>query len=274
MLIDNSKVSPDQDIPSSFKEALCRTYLDNPCSVLPNALWKTIETMEDYQTSYTVEESEIVHLKIYNENKLMLCWHKEKTLSVFSYESINKLDFALLHQDHIENFGTTSFDHTQYFRFIHDHNLIPSLKSTPGVFIQNANPRAECRQIADLINLSYPNTHLTPETILKWTNHPVYLPELWIWVIDKSTGKPTGFGIAEYDKKIREGSLEWIQVLPEYRGLGLGKWFCTELLLRLKKIADFTTVSGELHNDTRPDILYRKVGFTGDDIWWVLRRKK
>ena len=40
----------------------------------------------------------------------------------------------------------------------------------------------------------------------------------------------------------------------------------------LKNIADFTTVSGEVDNKTNPEKLYRRCGFEGDDIWYVLRK--
>ncbi|MFA5524645.1 MAG: hypothetical protein WDA24_09850 [Tissierellales bacterium] len=37
-------------------------------------------------------------------------------------------------------------------------------------------------------------------------------------------------------------------------------------------IAEFTTVSGEVDNDTNPERLYRSCGFYGDDVWWLLRK--
>jgi ribosomal protein S18 acetylase RimI-like enzyme len=77
-------------------------------------------------------------------------------------------------------------------------------------------------------------------------------------------------GIADFDAEIKEGSLEWIQVLPSKRGLGLGKMLVNELLQRLKSKADFVTVSGRVDNPANPQALYRKCGFTGDDIWYVV----
>ena len=51
--------------------------------------------------------------------------------------------------------------------------------------------------------------------------------------------------------EIGEGSLEWIQVLPEYRGQGLGTKLVLELLCRLKDKAAFVTVCGEVDNPIR-----------------------
>jgi ribosomal protein S18 acetylase RimI-like enzyme len=262
------------DDPSNYREALIRTYLENPCNVLPNALWKTLETLDKFDTSFTADGSLTKQLKISKDNRLMLWWQREYALPLKSDLNINKLDFALLHQDHIANFTTTQFDHTPYFRLIHHHDNIPPLNPVLGFSIRTASPNNENHKIAELINNCYPGMQLTSETILGWVKHPVFLSELWLWVIDESNGKPVALGIAEFDKNIREGSLEWIQVLPEYHGLGLGKWICTELLHRLVEIADFTTVSGEVNNDTHSDILYRKLGFQGEDVWWVFRRKK
>ncbi|MGL5087309.1 MAG: GNAT family N-acetyltransferase [Clostridium sp.] len=67
--------------------------------------------------------------------------------------------------------------------------------------------------------------------------------------------------------------LEWIQILPEYRGLRLGKAIVMRLLLNMCKQVDFVTVSGKVDNKTNPEKLYRKCGFEGKDIWHVITTK-
>lgn len=42
-------------------------------------------------------------------------------------------------------------------------------------------------------------------------------------------------GIAEYDENTKEGIIEWVQVLPEYRRQGYGRMIVEELLHRLSK---------------------------------------
>ena len=64
--------------------------------------------------------------------------------------------------------------------------------------------------------------------------------------------------------------LEWIQVLPQYRGKKIGQLIVTELLFRMKDVADFATVSGKVDNETNPEALYRKCGFVGNDLWHIL----
>lgn len=55
------------------------------------------------------------------------------------------------------------------------------------------------------------------------------------------------------------------------KGKGLGKAVVNELLSRLKEKADFVTVSGECDNPTNPETLYRRCGFEGEDIWFVIQ---
>ena len=42
----------------------------------------------------------------------------------------------------------------------------------------------------------------------------------------------------------------------------------------MQGIAEFATVSGKVNNPTNPESLYRKCGFTGNDIWHILTLKE
>jgi len=126
----------------------------------------------------------------------------------------------------------------------------------------------------DFLKKCYENVTFGTEEILSWCHHEVFDPELWVWVIEKETGAKCALGIAELDQIIMEGSLEWIQVLPSYYGKGFGKAIINELLNRIKgKDAKLATVSGKIDNETKPERVYRKCGFLGKDIWWILTRK-
>ncbi|MBR6525201.1 MAG: GNAT family N-acetyltransferase [Clostridia bacterium] len=89
-----------------------------------------------------------------------------------------------------------------------------------------------------------------------------------------TSGKIVGCGMADFDSQMQEGIIEWIQVLPEYRGKKIGQLLVNELLLRMKTMAKFATVSGQMNNPSSPEKLYRKCGFVGNDIWHILRSKK
>lgn len=95
--------------------------------------------------------------------------------------------------------------------------------------------------------------------------------DLWIAVKEREKNTIVASGIAEADVDIKEGILEWIQVSPDCRGRGLGKFVVNELLWRMKNKVDFVTVSGKIDNSTNPRGLYLACGFSKEQIWHVLK---
>lgn len=159
-----------------------------------------------------------------------------------------------------------------YFRLIHKQDGFQLRASVPNGFsFIDVNVQREIEKISLFIGQCYPDLQPSVETVANWVEHPTFDPALWVWVIDNAKNIPVGLGIAEIDNNVREGSLEWIQVLPTYRGVGIGKSIVSELLFRLGKSADFTTVAGEANNATNPEALYRSCGFKGSDVWWMFR---
>lgn len=124
------------------------------------------------------------------------------------------------------------------------------------------------------INHSYSNERITVniEDFERWISHPTYDQSLWVKVI--IDGHMIASGIAEFDENIKEGIIEWVQVLPEYQRQGYGGMIVVELLYRLSKKADFVTVSGRLDNDSNPKRLYESCGFEGSDLWYVCYKSK
>ena len=107
----------------------------------------------------------------------------------------------------------------------------------------------------------------------------LFAPEnaaLCLALVDEKTGMIAASGIADLDAEIGEGTLEWIQVLPEYRRMGLGSFIVRELLWRLYSIenARFVTVSGRMSSESQPLALYEKCGFGGKVVWHVLTRNE
>ena len=158
----------------------------------------------------------------------------------------------------------------RFFRVKHDlSDLPPTDFDYDTISIDH-----QTKQLAEMINASYAdeNISVSEEDILRWKKHETFREELCIY-INGDGGKMIASGIAEYDSACREGIIEWVQVLPEYRGRGFGKKIVMVLLYKLKKMgADFVTVSGDLDNRSRPLELYKKCGFTGNDVWYICRR--
>lgn len=174
---------------------------------------------------------------------------------------------------HKDDLPCNNFDKhaTAYFRLLHKLDARQYFPLPQGYSYRQIRLPDEAQTLADLINHCYDSHNHTAKSILRWTTYPAFDPTLWLFVISDLTNSPVAAGLADFDKSIREGSLEWIQVMPEYRGRGLGQAIVSELLKRLKHSnqAAFVTVSGECDNDTNPEALYRKCGFVGDDIWYV-----
>ncbi len=258
----------------NFQEALTNVYCHNPCVVLPNALWKTMNNLDGYQTSFKLKGEDIVSLQIWGNCELILIWDADRgKLSHISAEKWKIITFALLHDDYLSQIPINHFHTEPYFRLINCFQSPPISNIKSGFEFMKVNIPSEAKLVANFINTCYQDISIKEDTVLNWTQYPTFDPDLWIWVFDKNKNTFAGLGIADFDKTIREGSLEWIQTHPDYRRQGIGKLIVGSLLQRLYGKADFVTVAGRADNLTKPDLLYRHCGFTGKDIWHVLRSK-
>lgn len=159
-----------------------------------------------------------------------------------------------------------------YFRLHHDLRR-SGVHDLPGFTVRKAEAD-DLEMIASVINRSYSDLRIDLAQLQNDMKTPVYAASLWILAHDTANGACVGCGIADFDRDAGELILEWIQVLPECRRRGVGRLIVSELLHRGKALgAAFATVSGKVHNPTRPELLYRACGFTGNDIWHVLTRK-
>ena len=159
-----------------------------------------------------------------------------------------------------------------YFRLYHRRKEVHPI-TLAGYEIVTAS-EADIDDIVTVINRSYSDIQVDREQIAEYRNTSVFMPELWVLIREITTERLAGCGIAEYDSEAKEVILEWIQVLPEYRRQGIGQAIVMELLHRSEEYGTFATVSGRIDNVTCPEKLYRKCGFTGSDIWHVLRQRR
>ncbi|MBQ2964542.1 MAG: GNAT family N-acetyltransferase [Clostridia bacterium] len=197
------------------------------------------------------------------------------TLSIPYWKAKNIVvptDIKILHDKDFSADILSEYTDEKYFRLYH------SLKEIPEIVIDDFEittaTRRNIKTIVQIINDSYTDISVNAELIKSYIKTPVYNKNLWIMVKEKATGKFVGCGLADYDAEVKELILEWIQVLPEYRGKKIGQLIVTELLFRMKDIADFATVSGKVDNSTKPEALYRKCGFVGSDVWHILYKNK
>lgn len=175
----------------------------------------------------------------------------------------------ILHQNNFDESEYPQYIDEAYFRLSHDLQGLSAPVLPDGFSLCDA----DIGYYASHINRCYADIGITAAELQSYTTHPVYNADLWLAVKDDKTGVIVATGIAELDREIGEGVLEWIQVSEQYRGHGLGCYIVSELLWRMKDKAGFATVSGQCSSQTNPERLYRKCGFTGDDVWHILRKK-
>lgn len=267
---------------TEFEIALSKIYQEDPCLVLPNAIWKTKERLTVLQCSVeTTLKGEIVGLQAWEQEGLHVFWNKERRVDEGLRDIMSHSHFLMIHGDYYEQINAQGYRMVKpFFRIKHDHKDIPAYALPNDFYMKDSHPNKECTAISDLIGRCYQDLHPSPDTVRSWSTHPVFDQNLWIWIMDKHTDSPAALGIAEFDRSVPEGSLEWIQVLPKYQGQGLGKALVLELLQRLSDRAAFSTVSGQASSCrcpqtlrlASPERLYRGCGFTGGDVWWLLRK--
>lgn len=195
---------------------------------------------------------------------------KASSIPYWKAKSITIPDgLKILHQDNYNDSEYQQYIDEPYFRLSHDLQDLSSPVLPGGFSLCDAT----LSDYTAHINQCYDGIGISETELQSYTTQPVYNAALWLAVKDDRSGDIVATGIAELDREIGEGILEWIQVSENYRGCGLGRYLVTELLWRMKGIAQFATVSGQCHNPANPESLYRKCGFTGSDVWHILRRE-
>lgn len=252
-------------------QQLLEVYLEHPCRVLPNALWKTAACLHKSDLEVTKDaEGELLSLAIWEGQRLMAFWCADPADQPLMPDEIARTPFVLVHECALPIFAQREFiQQRAYFRLSYKGAIAVS-ELPSGFGFEPVRPEVEIDAVARLISTCYPGMHITPAVVRGWLQHPVYDPNLWLWVIHLETSEKAGLGIAERDRRVPEASLEWIQVHPDHRQRGLGRAIVTELVNRVADHVSFTTVSGEMESEHQPELLYRRCGFKGGDIWWLL----
>jgi len=158
---------------------------------------------------------------------------------------------------------------TPFFKLIHPMKQIERPSLPDGFRFVTPELSALCAHIHDC----YAQEGLSEAELDGYRRHPGYASDLWLAILDEKDGRMVASGIAEVDKEIREGILEWIQVSPNYRRRGFGKLIVQELLYRMKGRAAFVTVSGKAEDPFYPCALYARCGFEGMVVWHILKKR-
>lgn len=179
-------------------------------------------------------------------------------------------DMKIVHQREMTDGLLFDYNDEPYFRLYHD---LKNIRQTTAQDVEIVSGGDSVSEFVQLINGSYTDLSVTAEQMESCRHTPVYCPDLWILLKEKNAQTILAGGIADYDEEIGELILEWIQVLPPYRGRGYGQFVVNTLLSKMQNKAKFATVSGKINNPSDPERLYRKCGFVGTDIWHILTPK-
>jgi len=195
-------------------------------------------------------------------------------IPLYKLDKIQDYNIVVLHDQDITNYDFENYStHQRFFRLIHRFKNIQT-NDIEGYHIRTFNLDKDITLAVKLINNSYQDIHISELQIRAMLNSKYYYKDLWVFIVDDRTNKEVALGICQFDDNIKEIDFDWIQVLPKYRGKGLGSMLVSNLLLKSSIYGDFATVSGDLDNRFSPENLYRRCGFYGEDIWHVLQKQK
>lgn len=255
-----------------FYNYLADEYRRNPGDVAATALWKTNSMLQEMNCKYhCCDGGKCRELKAADNDKILLWWkdkHQDKKVDL---EQLNNYKFVVINEKRLDQCEKEALkDVVKYFKLGHDLNF--EEKAIPeGFQVKKVDIDKDIKAVSDFICSCYENIKPDMKTVESWTKHKVFNNNLWIWIEDAKSGEKAALGIADLDERIGELSLEWIQVHEKYRGKRLGSAIVNQILSIGKESgAEFATVSGEVDNETKPERLYRKCGFKGDDIWYVI----
>lgn len=208
----------------------------------------------------------MILLKDYINNPcrtLSLPYWKQKNIQISD-------NIKIVHNDEYNAADFVGYIDEPYFRLYHNLQVVQRARRDDIDIVVGTTDTLDV--FVDIINKSYNDLSVTKEQMDSYRKTPVFCPELWILLKEKS-GTYVGCGIADYDEEVGEMILEWIQVIPSSRGRGYGQYIVNELLSRAQGQAKFATVSGKVNNKTHPEKMYRKCGFNGNDVWHILLRR-
>lgn len=259
--------------PVVFESPVIAEYKINPCRLFPAALWKNTGYCTQIQMCC---DANVLHeLVLYNENDIFTFFNQTRHLPTAVAHKVKHSPLVLLHNDYYSNEINNEFHEKRaYFRLKYSQTQ-SGLSLDRAYYLEDACLPDDAVEVARFIKLCYGYFMPSVEDVHSWMQRSVFDSRLWIWIKEKDTTIPVGLGVAEIDTILPEVSLEWIQVHPNFRGHGIASFIIQELVARSKAMGiDIITVSGEVDNDTNPEKVYRKNGFTGSDIWWCLRKRK
>ena len=267
-----SPISPPRNT-SSDETVLRALYRRNPARVLPGPLWQTIAMLPRLECRFLGDAEAPAGVELREPGRSLVYGTPGRDALKAASVKLDGVPVVQIHDDFVEPLLRWFDRRDTFFRLVRTDHELPLRAPVPGYVIREIDTTTELPLVATFLQTcSAMPVPGMPELISR-TIRPVFEPRLWLWAVDKTTRRPIGMAIADADSFSSEGSLVWIQVLPDVRGMGIGTMLVQELLCRLDQEVAFVTATGATGNPCEPERLLRRCGFTGRDIWWTLRRR-
>lgn len=247
-------------------------YRKNPARILPHPLWKTISLLQQLDCRFLGDTGTVTGVELREARKLLIYGTRTQDALKAASVKLDGVPSVWIHDDFVAPLVPWFGRREAFFRLIHAGSELPLRATVSGYAIREVDTATELALVATILHACYETPTPGTDQLAAWVKRPVFDPHAWLWIVDRKDKRPVALGIAETDTVTGEASLEWIQVLPAFRGLGLGTMLVQELVYRLEQKVGFTTVSDHVKNPSEPEHLFRCCGFTGRDVWWLLHR--
>ena len=161
--------------------------------------------------------------------------------------------------------------HRRYFRLLHTLSRLETPLLPPDYALRRIDER-HSPQLASLLGSCYPGKWDAVAALGLLRDPFAYAPlNIGAYTSD---GILVGCCLGAFDAQCREETIEWLAVHPAHRRRGLACALVNTCLKALAGVAGFAAVSGEMDNPSHPLAVYRRCGFTGNDVWHVIHTEK
>jgi GNAT superfamily N-acetyltransferase len=252
-----------------FVAVVKELYIQNPCRVSSLAFWKVAQLCRESET-YSVIDKGHTYLYAIRNQRLEFYWSDDRLHFLLTPDEIEALDSLVLHTDLYRLIA----DEMEGYQVSESHPLLYDFAFGQGVehsdefFITDFDfaREQECVVAAEMLNRCHETDHHSAAEVAGWRRLPVFDGSLWLWVRSRASKEAVGLGISTYQACIRESYLDWIQVLPEYQGRGLGRLLVSETIRQAASKSDIIRVTG------MADDFYRRCGFVGTESWYIVTK--
>jgi ribosomal protein S18 acetylase RimI-like enzyme len=220
--------------------------------------------------TYSITNKGHTYLYAIRNQRLEFYWSDDRAQFLLMPNEIEALEFLILHTDFYSLIADMieGYQVRESHPLLYDFEFSQEVEDSGDFFIANFDFAREQDYVAaaEMLNRCYETDHHSAAEVAEWCTLSVFDESLWLWVRSRASDEVVGLGISTYQPCIRECYLDWIQVLPEYQGRGLGRLLVSEMVRRAIRKSDIIRVTG------MADDFYRKCGFAGTERWCIITK--